>query len=649
MAVLMLFCALPLGSFASDVKIPEDAVEFNGNYYKVYEENKKWTEAEAWCEEQGGHLVTITSAEEQAFIERIITGDKTNIYWIGLRLDTVPQAWVTNESLSYTNWSENNPDHRVDGEVYVNIYGKDHIVYGKTWQKKGQWNDLTDSATSGEGTDVDFYQLSKTGFICEWEKSTPVGYDFYKDSYNFTNENWYISEKYFTTLYEPAVGKLLYRNRGGYSNGCCFGMTYTTALFYNSKPDATSIVVKPRISQDTCSNLRDALSLSEVNIAGKNISVLDYIKYMHLYEYSAIWQDTILSTKNDIRGLLNCVKSALADNSINVGICFSSNNGNGEHEVLAVGYDGKDILIDDPNEKTLCKLIVNPDFSWQFGCYSSNDSDLYYSTDIEIPYTALTSGTTVSVSKCFVDYEKYIENAKRLNSLNNLVSCKKDSFKTDLKNMNRISVIPDMANNGKDYEENELYWVNESESCNDIECTNDGTISIAGNNTMLNVSATKGSEVSFVNNSEDVQSTIKSIKGDEYAVSLENYEENDTYELITHNLVVNGTANGNIIEVKKTDTGVVVSGLNNITIKYIKDDVEISDAKADVPDGREVNISVDEKSGNIETDFKTESSAEDQTENACPFCGKVHGKGFIERVIAFFHMIFAFFKKLFHR
>lgn len=638
MAVLMLFCALPLGSFASDVKVPEDAVEFNGNYYKVYEESMIWSKAKSYCESIGGHLVVIASKEEQDFLIKLTNSSSKRNMWIGAYPQNGTFKWVTGEDFSYTNWASGEPNNVFNMQNAVMMYTN------KASFPAGTWND-----ENGSGRDWPGYQLSTIGFICEWEKSTPVGYDFYKDSYNFTNENWYISEKYFTTLYELAVGKLLYRNRGGYSNGCCFGMTYTTALFYNSKPDATSIVVKPRISQDTCSNLRDALSLSEVNIAGKNISVLDYIKYMHLYEYSAIWQDTILSTKNDIRGLLNCVKSALADNSINVGICFSSNNGNGKHEVLAVGYDGKDILIDDPNEKTLCKLIVNPDFSWQFGCYSSNDSDLYYSTDIEIPYTALTSGTTVSVSKCFVDYEKYIENAKRLNSLNNLVSCKKDSFKTDLKNMNRISVIPDMANNGKDYEENELYWVNESESCNDIECTNDGTISIAGNNTMLNVSATKGSEVSFVNNSEDVQSTIKSIKGDEYAVSLENYEENDTYELITHNLVVNGTANGNIIEVKKTDTGVVVSGLNNITIKYIKDDVEISDAKADVPDGREVNISVDEKSGNIETDFKTESSAEDQTENACPFCGKVHGKGFIERVIAFFHMIFAFFKKLFHR
>ena len=54
--------------------IPEDAVLFNGHYYKIYLYGLSclsWTTAEKKCEELGGHLVTITSAEEQAFIESI--------------------------------------------------------------------------------------------------------------------------------------------------------------------------------------------------------------------------------------------------------------------------------------------------------------------------------------------------------------------------------------------------------------------------------------------------------------------------------------------------------------------------------------------------------------------------------------------------
>lgn len=83
MAVLMLFCALPLGSFASDVKVPEDAVEFNGNYYKVYEESMIWSKAKSYCESIGGHLVVITSKEEQDFLIKLTNSSSKRNMWIG--------------------------------------------------------------------------------------------------------------------------------------------------------------------------------------------------------------------------------------------------------------------------------------------------------------------------------------------------------------------------------------------------------------------------------------------------------------------------------------------------------------------------------------------------------------------------------------
>lgn len=53
------------------LNIPADAIEFNGHYYKVYDERYTWTEAQELCKELGGHLVVITSKEEQQFIESI--------------------------------------------------------------------------------------------------------------------------------------------------------------------------------------------------------------------------------------------------------------------------------------------------------------------------------------------------------------------------------------------------------------------------------------------------------------------------------------------------------------------------------------------------------------------------------------------------
>lgn len=51
--------------------IPDDAIEFNGHYYKLYSERYTWEEAQELCKELGGYLVVITSEEEQRFIESI--------------------------------------------------------------------------------------------------------------------------------------------------------------------------------------------------------------------------------------------------------------------------------------------------------------------------------------------------------------------------------------------------------------------------------------------------------------------------------------------------------------------------------------------------------------------------------------------------
>ena len=61
-------------------RIPNDAVEFNGNYYLVYSEGCYWKDAKKRCEEIEGHLATVTGQEEQDFIIGLIEsqGNKRN-------------------------------------------------------------------------------------------------------------------------------------------------------------------------------------------------------------------------------------------------------------------------------------------------------------------------------------------------------------------------------------------------------------------------------------------------------------------------------------------------------------------------------------------------------------------------------------------
>ena len=134
--------------------------EFNGNQYAVIDESMTWTEAKAYCENLGGHLATITSEEEQAFIESIME-DATGYeaYWIGGYKDT-SWEWVTNETFIYTNWAPGEPNH--DDAEYLQIYsptnGYDIFRWDNTWN---------DGDHAGNG-------IKEEGLICEWGDNTSI-------------------------------------------------------------------------------------------------------------------------------------------------------------------------------------------------------------------------------------------------------------------------------------------------------------------------------------------------------------------------------------------------------------------------------------------------------------------------------------------
>ncbi len=62
------FCTvMPITVFAEGDEVQESlgAVYETGHRYQLFDYSMSWTDAESYCESIGGHLVTITSAEEQ--------------------------------------------------------------------------------------------------------------------------------------------------------------------------------------------------------------------------------------------------------------------------------------------------------------------------------------------------------------------------------------------------------------------------------------------------------------------------------------------------------------------------------------------------------------------------------------------------------
>ena len=163
---------------------PEGAVEFGGSYYKLMDDHLTWAEARAACEEAGGHLVTITSAEEQSFISDIIeehlAGQATDVhhYWLG-GTDEESESrwkWITGEAWDYSNWGDNQPN---DGVNDINKEGQDYLEIQLTRGDQGsgeylRWNDINNAGTSNvKGVSheeaPDYCSTKYFGYICEWD------------------------------------------------------------------------------------------------------------------------------------------------------------------------------------------------------------------------------------------------------------------------------------------------------------------------------------------------------------------------------------------------------------------------------------------------------------------------------------------------
>jgi Lectin C-type domain len=122
----------------------------NDHRYAITDDATDWTTAESAAIGLGGHLASITSSDEQSFINStFLTGAFERVpLWIGLTDEVVEGTfvWATGESLGYTNWKTNEPS--VGNEHYVAInwgYARGDAV------PKGEWNNTPLNGTLNYG------------------------------------------------------------------------------------------------------------------------------------------------------------------------------------------------------------------------------------------------------------------------------------------------------------------------------------------------------------------------------------------------------------------------------------------------------------------------------------------------------------------
>ena len=142
-----------------------DKVRWNGHTYQIIEVSMSWNAAKAYCEKQGGHLMTITSETEQEIASSLMQMGNKRQYWIGL--DT-QSGWVTGEAVTYTNWDAREPNscvRRNQRERYTHILNVANPAVNGSARLK--WNDMfNDNTFPGEESN---FSLCTVGVLCEWD------------------------------------------------------------------------------------------------------------------------------------------------------------------------------------------------------------------------------------------------------------------------------------------------------------------------------------------------------------------------------------------------------------------------------------------------------------------------------------------------
>jgi len=130
------------------------AADGTKHYYQIYKGVHTWVEAEAFCEVLGGHLATLTTAEENMFVYQFMrdSGYLTAYFGLSDEERTGNWVWVTGEPYDYSNWHKGQPSY--SARERYGMYFYKHL--------DGTWNDSH------------FYETVKVdpgcSYICEWDE-----------------------------------------------------------------------------------------------------------------------------------------------------------------------------------------------------------------------------------------------------------------------------------------------------------------------------------------------------------------------------------------------------------------------------------------------------------------------------------------------
>lgn len=162
--IIILLTARMKVNAAENNSVPADAIEFNNHSYKLFDTGCTQKQAIEICESLGGHLLTITSEDEQTFINSIIKHCTMKNIWLGGIYINNEWHWITDEDFVYLNWNHGEPNNVFNMQNAIMMYTYQETDNDNYSIEIGKWNDENEN-----GRDWDGYTSEETGFICEWD------------------------------------------------------------------------------------------------------------------------------------------------------------------------------------------------------------------------------------------------------------------------------------------------------------------------------------------------------------------------------------------------------------------------------------------------------------------------------------------------
>jgi len=161
LTIAMAISATMFAGFGESVNAADDIVYYGGHSYQRFDIRKTWTEAEAYAESLGGHLVTISSQEENDVVYNLIKDGIKNQYWIG---SADSKSWITGEKWDYTNWIPGEPNGVNGPYVAMNRIPHPTDPVHSQPDVPGKWHDISNDCNWDA-----FWHPTQVGFVVEKE------------------------------------------------------------------------------------------------------------------------------------------------------------------------------------------------------------------------------------------------------------------------------------------------------------------------------------------------------------------------------------------------------------------------------------------------------------------------------------------------